>query len=118
VVTVGGDAALVVDIAAPVQGGSFDQSGHQPGVIFAETVGQTLYPASNPSGLKVITEVRFAGELESGGESGSVASFVVGVDRQRPRCELVRGRGCEHQDHRHSNRPLEAPGFSHRNRCR
>ena len=83
-VTTAGDAALVVDISAPVQGGPFDQSGHQPGVIFAETVGQTLYPASNPSGLKVIKEVRFAGELEAGSESGSVASFAVGVDRQRP----------------------------------
>jgi hypothetical protein len=84
VVTIAGDAALVVDISAPVQGGPFDQSGHQPGVIFAETVGQALYPASNPSGLKVIKEVRFAGEIEAGNESGPVAAFVVGVDRQRP----------------------------------
>jgi hypothetical protein len=83
-VTIAGDAALVVDISAPVQGGPFDESGHQPGVIFAETVGQTLYPASNPSGLKVIEEVRFAGEIESGSESGSVAAFAVGVDGQRP----------------------------------
>jgi hypothetical protein len=83
-VKVAGDAALIVDIAAPVQGGSFDKSGHAPGVAFAETVGQTLYPVSNPSGLKVIKEVRFAGELESGSESGSVAAFAVGVDRQRP----------------------------------
>jgi hypothetical protein len=79
-----GDAALVVDISAPVQGGPFDQTGHQPGVIFAETFGQTLYPPSNPRGLEVIKEVRFAGELESGSESGSVAAFAVGVDRQRP----------------------------------
>lgn len=83
-VTIAGDTALVVDISAPVQGGPFDKSGHQPGGIFAETVGQTLYPASNPSGLKVIKEVRFAGEIESGSESGSVAAFAVGVDRQRP----------------------------------
>jgi hypothetical protein len=83
-VTVAGDAALVVDISAPVQGGPFDKSGHAPGSVFAETVGETLYPVSNPSGLKVIKEVRFAGELESGGESGSVAAFAVGVDRQRP----------------------------------
>ena len=83
-VTTAGDAALVVDMSAPVQGGPFDKSGHQPGVIFAETVGQTLYSASNPSGLEVIKEVRFAGELEAGSESGSVASFAVGVDRQRP----------------------------------
>jgi hypothetical protein len=83
-VTTAGDAALVVDISAPVQGGPFDKSGHQPGVTFAETVGQTLYPASNPSGLKVIKEVRFAGEIESGSESGTVAGFAVGVDRQRP----------------------------------
>ena len=27
-----GDAALIVDISAPVQGGPFDQTGHQPGV--------------------------------------------------------------------------------------
>jgi hypothetical protein len=84
VVTTTGDAALVVDISAPVQGGTFDKSGHQPGSTFAESVGQPLYPASNPSGLKVIKEVRFAGEIESGSESGSVAGFVVGVDRQRP----------------------------------
>jgi hypothetical protein len=83
-VTIAGDAALIVDISAPVQGGPFDTSGHAPGAVFAETVGQTLYPVSNPSGLKVIKEVRFAGELESGGESGSVAAFAVGVDRQRP----------------------------------
>jgi hypothetical protein len=83
-VQIAGDAALVVDISAPIQGGPFDRSGHAPGVAFAETVGQTLYPVSNPSGLKVIKEVRFAGELESGSESGSVAAFVVGVDRQRP----------------------------------
>ena len=83
-VTTAGDAALVVDISAPVQGGPFDQSGHQPGVIFAGTVGQVLYPASNPSGLEVIKEVRFAGELEAGSESGTVASFAVGVDHQRP----------------------------------
>jgi hypothetical protein len=84
VVTTAGDAALVVDISAPVQGGAFDKSGHAPGLVFAETVGQTLYPTSNPSGLKVIQEVRFAGELESGSASRSVAGFVVGVDRQRP----------------------------------
>ena len=83
-VKIAGDAALIVDISAPVQGGPFDKSGHAPGAVFAETLGQTLYPVSNPSGLKVITEVRFAGELESGGESGSVAAFAVGVDRQRP----------------------------------
>lgn len=83
-VTTAGDAALVVDISAPVKGGPFDKSGHQPGFTLAETVGQTLYPASNPSGLKVIKEVRFAGEIESGSESGSVAAFVVGVDRQQP----------------------------------
>jgi hypothetical protein len=83
-VKIAGDAALVVDISAPVQGGPFDKSGHAPGSVFAETVGQTLYPVSNPSGLKVIKEVRFAGELESGSESGSVAAFAVGVDRQRP----------------------------------
>ena len=83
-VKVAGDAALVVDISAPVQGGPFDKSGHAPGAVFAETVGQTLYPVSNPGGLKVIKEVRFAGELESGTESGSVAAFAVGVDRQRP----------------------------------
>jgi hypothetical protein len=83
-VTTSGDAALVVDISAPVQGGPFDKSGHAPGFVFAQTVGQTLYPASNPSGLKVIKDVRFAGELESGSESGSVAAFAVGVDRQRP----------------------------------
>jgi hypothetical protein len=83
-VTTAGDAALVVDISAPVQGGPFDKSGHAPGIVFAETVGQTLYPTSNPSGLKVIQEVRFAGELESGSASGSVAAFAVGVDRQRP----------------------------------
>ena len=77
-----GDAALVVDISAPVQGGPFDQTGHQPGVIFAETFGQPLYPTSNPSGLKVISEVRFAGEIEAA--PGSVSSFAVGVDRQRP----------------------------------
>lgn len=55
-------------------------------LALAETVGQTLYPVSNPSGLRVIQEVRFAGELESSSESGSasVASFVVGVVRQRP----------------------------------
>jgi hypothetical protein len=83
-VKIAGDAALVVDISAPVQGGPFDKSGHAPGAVFAETVGQTLYPVSNPSGLEVIKEVRFAGELESGSEPGSVASFAVGVDRQRP----------------------------------
>lgn len=83
-VRIAGDAALVVDISAPVQGGPFDGSGHAPGVVLAETVGQTLYPVSNPSGLKVIKEVRFAGELESGTESRSVAAFAVGVDRQRP----------------------------------
>jgi hypothetical protein len=83
-VKIAGDAALVVDISAPVQGGAFDKSGHAPGVVFADTVGQALYPVSNPNGLKVIKEVRFAGELESGSESGSVASFAVGVDRQRP----------------------------------
>jgi hypothetical protein len=83
-VTIAGDAALVVDISAPVQGGPFDKSGHAPGVVFAETLGQTLYPVSNPSGLKVIKEVRFAGELESGGASGAVAAFAVGVDHQRP----------------------------------
>jgi hypothetical protein len=83
-VEIAGDAALVVDISAPVQGGPFDKSGHAPGAVFAETVGQTLYPVSNPNGLKVIKEVRFAGELESGSESGSVAAFAVGVDRQRP----------------------------------
>jgi len=77
-----GDAALIVDISAPVQGGIFDQTGHQPGVIFAEDLGQTLYSTSNPSGLNVITEVRFAGEIEV--TPGSVASFAVGVDRQRP----------------------------------
>jgi hypothetical protein len=52
--------------------------------MFADTVGQALYPVSNPNGLTVIKEVRFAGELESGTESGSVAAFAVGVDRQRP----------------------------------
>jgi hypothetical protein len=77
-----GDAALVVDISAPVQGGPLDQTGHQPGVTFAEEFGQTLYATSNPSGLKVINEVRFAGEIEVA--PGSVASFAVGVDRQRP----------------------------------
>jgi hypothetical protein len=77
-----GDAALVFDISAPIQGGRFDQTGHQPGVIFAETVGQTLYPTSNPSGLAVIQEVRFAGELEAG--DGTVASFAIGVDSRRP----------------------------------
>src|SRR5215207_4588118 len=81
---IAGGAALGVDISAPVQGGPFDKSGHQPGVIFAQTVGQTLYPVSNPSGLKVIKEVRFAGEIESGSESGSVAAFAVGVDGQHP----------------------------------
>ena len=80
--SVAGDAALVVDISAPVQGGPFDRTGHQPGVIFAETIGQPLYPASNPSGLKVINEVQFAGEIEAA--PGSVSSFAVGVDRQRP----------------------------------
>ena len=79
---IAGDAALLVDISAPVQGGPFDQTGHQPGVIFAETFGQPLYPTSNPSGLKVINEVRFAGEIEA--PPGSVSSFAVGVDRQRP----------------------------------
>jgi hypothetical protein len=85
-VTVSGEAALVVDIAAPVQGGPFDRSGHAPLLVFAEAVGQTLYPASNPRGLEVIREVRFAGEIEAGSESGSgsVASFAIGVDRQRP----------------------------------
>ena len=83
-VTIAGDAALVIDISAPVQGGPFDRSGHAPGSVFAETVGQTLYPISNPNGLQVIQEVRFAGELESGSESGSVAGFAVGVDRRRP----------------------------------
>jgi hypothetical protein len=87
-VTAGAAATSVVSMtdarAVPVTDSPFDKSGHQPRVIFAETVGQTLYPASNPSGLKVIKEVRFAGELESGSESGSVASFAVGVDRQRP----------------------------------
>jgi hypothetical protein len=83
-VTIAGDAALVVDISAPVQGGPFDKSGHSPGAEFADTVGQTLYPVSNPNGLTVIKEVRFAGELESGTEPGSVAAFAVGVDRQRP----------------------------------
>jgi hypothetical protein len=77
-----GDAALVFDISAPIQGGRFDQTGHQPGVIFAETVGQTLYPTSNPSGLAVIQEVRFAGELEAG--DGTVASFAIGVDSRHP----------------------------------
>jgi hypothetical protein len=79
---IAGDAALIVDILAPVQGGPFDQTGHRPGVIFAETFGQTLYPTSNPSGLKVINEVRFAGEIEAAPRS--VASFAVGVDRERP----------------------------------
>jgi hypothetical protein len=83
-VTVAGDAALIVDIAAPTQGGRFDRSGHAPSVVLASTLGQTLYPVSNPRGLKVIQEVRFAGELEASGESGSIASFAVGVDRQRP----------------------------------
>jgi hypothetical protein len=77
-----GDAALVVDISAPVQGGPFDQTGHQPGVIFADAFGQTLYSTSNPSGLNVINEVRFAGEIEVAPRS--VSSFAVGVDRQRP----------------------------------
>jgi hypothetical protein len=77
-----GDAALVVDISAPVQGGPFDQTGHQPGVTFAEAFGQTLYSTSNPSGLNVINEVRFAGEIEA--PPRSVSSFAVGVDRQRP----------------------------------
>lgn len=80
--TTAGDAALVVDISAPIQGGPFDQTGHQPGVTFAEAVGQTLYSTSNPSGLNVINEVRFAGEIEAA--HGSVSSFAVGVDRQRP----------------------------------
>ena len=83
-VTVAGDIALVVDIGAPTGGGPFDRSGHAPLVVFARTIGETLYPASNPRGLKVVREVRFAGEYESYGESSSVSSFVVGVDRQRP----------------------------------
>jgi len=83
-VTVAGDVALVVDISAPVGGGPFDRSGHAPLLVFARTIGETVYPASNPRGLKVIREVRFAGEYESYGESASVSSFVVGVDRERP----------------------------------
>lgn len=80
--SVAGDAALVVDISAPVQGGPFDRTGHQPGVVFAEAIGQPLYPTSNPSGLEVINEVQFAGEIEAA--TGSVSSFAVGVDRRRP----------------------------------
>ncbi len=81
-VVTAGDAALVVDVSAPIQGGPFDQTGHQPGVRFADSVGQALYPTSNPDGLVVIEEVRFAGEVEGG--SGSVSSFAVGVDGRRP----------------------------------
>jgi hypothetical protein len=83
-VTVAGEVALIVDIGAPVGGGPFDRSGHAPSLVFARTIGETLYPASNPRGLKAIREVRFAGEYESYGQSPSVSSFVVGVDRRRP----------------------------------
>jgi hypothetical protein len=82
--TVAGDAALVVDIGAPVQGGPFDTSGHAPLLVFARTIGETLYPTSNPRGLKVIREVRFGGEYEAYGQASSLSSFVIGVDRQRP----------------------------------
>jgi len=82
--TVAGDAALVVDIGAPVGGGPFDTSGHAPLLVFARTIGATLYPSSNPRGLKVIREVRFGGEYEAYGQFSSLSSFVIGVDRQRP----------------------------------
>jgi hypothetical protein len=70
-----GDAALQVDIMAPNLGGPYDTSGstHRFGAR-----GDILYSTSNPRGLRVIEEVKAVGEFES------VATFAVGVDRQRP----------------------------------
>jgi hypothetical protein len=72
-----GSAALAVNIHAPNQGGFYDNTGHQPGVVFAASR-DVLYPTSNPQGLRVIQEV------VSGGEFESIATFAVGMDQRRP----------------------------------
>jgi hypothetical protein len=68
---------LAINIRAPNQGGPYDNTGHQPGHVFAEP-GKVLYPASNPMGLSVIQEVIADGEFES------VAMFNVKVGQRRP----------------------------------
>jgi hypothetical protein len=73
-----GDATLGLHLLTFVQGGFYDQTGHQPGGEPFGKPGDVIYPMSNPEGLTVVQEVKFGGEYEA------ETDFAVGLSHQRP----------------------------------
>jgi len=70
-----GDAVLQVVVRAPEQG--FDDSGHQPGKVLAQT-GDYLYAPAQLGGWATLRAVRFAGFFEG------QCTFAVGVRARLP----------------------------------
>ena len=76
-IPVAGGAALQVIVHAPTQGSPGDDSGHQPGVVFAPS-GEYLHGPEGLEGWGALRAVRSAGSFE--GQS----TFAVGVRDRLP----------------------------------
>lgn len=74
-IPVAGEAALQVVVRAPAQG--FDDSGHQPGRVLAET-GDAFYTAGQLADWQSLREIRFAGSFEG------QCTVAVGVSEKLP----------------------------------